>query len=41
MKAIDIMTTNVVTVDGLVNIMQASKLMKQHNVKTLISNSKS
>ena len=36
MKAADIMTTNVVTVDGLANIMQASKLMKQHNVKTLI-----
>ena len=36
MKAADIMTTNVVNVDGLANIMQASKLMKQHNVKTLI-----
>ncbi|MEM8830700.1 MAG: CBS domain-containing protein [Cyanobacteria bacterium P01_G01_bin.19] len=36
MKAADIMTTNVVTVDGLANIMQASKLMKQHNIKTLI-----
>lgn len=38
MKAVDIMTTNVVTVDGLANIMQATKLMKQHNVKTLIVN---
>ena len=36
MKAADIMTTNVVTVDGLTNIMQATKLMQQHNVKTLI-----
>ena len=36
MKAADIMTTDVVTVDGLANIRQATQLMKQHNVKTLI-----
>ncbi|MEM7593888.1 MAG: CBS domain-containing protein [Cyanobacteria bacterium P01_A01_bin.83] len=38
MKAADIVTANIVTVDGLANIMQATKIMKQHNVKTLIVN---
>lgn len=36
MKAADIMTTNVVTIDSLATIMQATKVMKQHQVKTLI-----
>ena len=36
MKASDIMTTQVVTIDSLATIMQATKAMKQHNVKTLI-----
>lgn len=36
MKAADIMTTKVVTIDSLATIAQAAKVMKQHNIKTLI-----
>ena len=36
MKASDIMTTDVVTVDSLATIEQATKIMQQHKVKTLI-----
>ena len=36
MKAAEIMTTDVAIISGLANITQATKLMKQHNVKTLI-----
>ncbi|MBE9048544.1 CBS domain-containing protein [Pleurocapsales cyanobacterium LEGE 10410] len=36
MKAADIMTTNVVTIDSLATIDRATKVMKQHDVKTLI-----
>ncbi len=36
MKASDIMTTQVVTIDSLATIMQATKAMEQHKVKTLI-----
>ncbi len=38
MKAADIMTTNVVTIDSLATIDRAAKVMKQHDVKTLIVN---
>ena len=38
MKAAEVMTTNVVTIDSLANIFQATKLMKQHDLKTLIVN---
>ena len=34
--AADIMTSKVVTIDSLATILQATKVMKQHNVKTLI-----
>ena len=34
--AADIMTTEVVTIDSLATILQATKVMKQHGVKTLI-----
>ena len=34
--AVDIMTSNVITIDSLATILQATKVMKQHNVKTLI-----
>ena len=34
--AADIMTLKVVTIDSLATIIQATKLMKQHDVKTLI-----
>ncbi|HEY9767646.1 MAG TPA: CBS domain-containing protein [Coleofasciculaceae cyanobacterium] len=36
MKAADIMTRNVVTIDSLATITQAAKVMKQQHVKTLI-----
>ena len=36
MKTADIMSTNVITIDGLRTILEATKLMKQHDVKTLI-----
>ena len=36
MKAADIMSTNVITIDGLGTIFEATKLMKQHDVRTLI-----
>lgn len=36
MKAVDIMTSNVVTIDGLATITEAARVMKQHHVKTLI-----
>ncbi len=36
MKAADIMTTKVVTIDSLATITQAARVMKQHDVKTLI-----
>ncbi|NJR47456.1 MAG: CBS domain-containing protein [Hyellaceae cyanobacterium CSU_1_1] len=34
--AADIMTTEVVTIDSLATILQATKVMKQQNIKTLI-----
>ena len=36
MKAADIMTCNVVTIDSLATITQAARVMKQHHVKSLI-----
>lgn len=36
MKAADIMTTDVVTIDSLATIEQAAKVMKQHNLRALI-----
>ena len=36
MKAADIMTTNVVTIDPLATIDRAAKVMKQHNLRVLI-----
>lgn len=36
MKAADIMNPKVVTIDSLVTIAQAAKVMKLHNIKTLI-----
>ncbi|MCC0175668.1 CBS domain-containing protein [Waterburya agarophytonicola K14] len=36
MKASDIMTSKVFTIDSLATIMQATKVMEQHKVKTLI-----
>ena len=38
MKAADIMSTNVTTIDSLVTIFEATRIMKQHDVKTLIVN---
>ncbi|MEN9520949.1 MAG: hypothetical protein RLZZ381_3537, partial [Cyanobacteriota bacterium] len=34
--AADIMTTEVITIDSLATILQATQVMKQHNIKTLI-----
>jgi CBS domain-containing protein len=34
--AADIMTSEVVTIDSLATILQATQVMKQHNIKTLI-----
>jgi len=36
MKASDIMTTNIVSINGLMTIAEAAKFMKQHNVRVLI-----
>ncbi len=36
MKATDIMTSKVVTIDGLATLTEAARVMKQHHVKTLI-----
>ena len=36
MKAADIMTTEVVTIDSSATISQAAKVMKQHNLRSLI-----
>lgn len=35
-KAADVMTVDVITVDRLATVSQAAKMMQQHNVKTLI-----
>jgi CBS-domain-containing membrane protein len=34
--AADIMTSEVVTIDSLATILQATKVMKQHKIKTLM-----
>ena len=36
MKASDIMTTNIVSINSLMTIAEAAKFMKQHNVRALI-----
>ncbi len=36
MKAADIMTTNIVSIDSLATIAAAAKVMKQHNLRALI-----
>ena len=36
MKAADIMSPKVITIDGLSTIFEATKLLKQHDIKTLI-----
>lgn len=38
MKAADIMSTNLVTIDSLATVEAAARLMKQHRVKALIVN---
>ena len=36
MKAVDIMTTKLVTIDSLATVAKAARVMKQHNIRTLI-----
>lgn len=36
MKAADIMTTNIVTIDSLATIAEAARVIKQHNIRALI-----
>ena len=36
MKAADIMSTNIVTIDGLATIAEAARVMKQHHIRALI-----
>ena len=38
MKAVDIMSTNIITIDGLATLTEAAKIMKQHNLRALIVN---